>query len=255
MYQMIFDTHAHYDSEKFQADAEEILTVLPGKGVVGIVNAACDMESCQTGLDLANRFPFVYCSVGVHPHSADEYTPACRARLADYVRDEKKVVAIGEIGLDYHYDFSPRAVQQSAFADQLALAKELEMPVIVHDREAHQDTMDTLRKYRPDGILHCFSGSAEMAKEIVKMGMYIAFGGAVTFTNANKLLEAVKATPVERLLLETDCPYMTPVPFRGKRCDSSMIAFTAERIAELKGLPVQTLLDITCQNAKAVYRL
>lgn len=254
MYQNIFDTHAHYDSEKFNGDRDAVIASLPEKGVVGVVNAACDMASCETGLALAKAYPFLYCSVGVHPHSADEYTPQCRETLSRYAA-EARVVAIGEIGLDYHYDFSPRDVQQRVFADQLALARDLDLPVIIHDREAHQDTMDLLRKFKPRGILHCFSGSAEMAREIVKMGMYVAFGGAVTFKNARKLLDAVKAVPLDRLLVETDCPYMTPEPFRGKRCDSSMIAYTAERLAELQGILVQPLLDATCENAKAVYGL
>lgn len=254
MYQNIFDTHVHYDSEKFDQDRRETLAGLPQKGVVGVVNAACDMASCETGLALTKEFPFVYCSVGVHPHSADEYTPECRDRLSGYTQ-ERKVVAIGEIGLDYHYDFSPRETQRRVFEDQLALARDLDLPVIIHDREAHGDTMDLLRKYKPKGILHCYSGSAEMAGEIISMGMYIAFGGAVTFKNARKLLEAVRAVPLERLLVETDCPYMTPEPFRGKRCESSMIAYTAERLAELKGTTVQRLLDFTCKNAKDVYEI
>lgn len=254
LYQNIFDTHAHYDSDKFDKDRGEVLAGLPQKGVAGVVNAACDMASCETGLALAKDYPFVFCSVGVHPHSADEYTPECRDRLSRYTR-EHKVVAIGEIGLDYHYDFSPREVQRRVFADQLALARDLNLPVIIHDREAHGDTMDLLRKYKPKGILHCYSGSAEMAREIISMGMYIAFGGAVTFKNASRLLEAVRAVPLERLLVETDCPYMTPEPFRGKRCDSAMIAYTAERLAELQGTTVQRLLDVTCDNAKAVYEI
>lgn len=252
MYQNIFDTHAHYDSEKFDSDRREVLAALPQKGVVGVVNAACDMASCETGMTLAEEYPFVWCSVGVHPHSADEYTSGSREALARYAAN-RKVVAIGEIGLDYHYDFSPRETQRIVFEDQLALARDLNLPVIIHDREAHGDTMDLLRKYKPRGILHCFSGSAEMAGELVGMGMYIAFGGAVTFKNARKLLEAVRAVPIERLLVETDCPYMTPEPFRGKRCDSSLIMYTAERLAELQGILPQELLDRTMENAKAVY--
>lgn len=254
MYQNIFDTHAHYDDNRFDSDREQVLASLPEKGVIGIVNAACDMASCETSIALAEQYLYIYCTVGVHPHAAQEYTPDCREKLAAYTKNNR-VLAIGEIGLDYHYDFSPRDIQQKVFADQLALAKDLDLPVVIHDREAHQDTMDLLRKYKPKGILHCFSGSAEMAKQIVKMGMYIAFGGAVTFKNAHKLLEAVQAVPLERLLVETDCPYMTPEPFRGKRCDSAMIAYTAERLAELQGILPQQLLDITWENAKSVYEI
>lgn len=254
MYGNIFDTHAHYDDKRFDGDRREVLANLPEQGVTGVVNAACDMASCQTGMALAAEYPFVYCSVGVHPHSADEYMPECREALAQWAARDQ-VVAIGEIGLDYHYDFSPRDVQKRVFEDQLALARDLDLPVIIHDREAHGDTMDLLRKYCPKGILHCFSGSVEMAREIVSMGMYVAFGGAVTFKNARKLLEAVRAVPLDRLLVETDCPYMTPEPFRGKRCDSSHIAYTAERLAELAGVLPQQLLDVTCENARTVYGL
>lgn len=164
-------------------------------------------------------------------------------------------MAIGEIGLDYHYDFSPRDVQKVVFERQLQLAKDLDMPVIIHDREAHGDTLELLKRYQPKGIVHCYSGSAEMAKELLKIGMYVAFGGAVTFKNARKTLEAAEAIPMDRLLVETDCPYMTPEPFRGKRCDSSMIVYTAQKLGELKGMDPQDLLDQTWENAKAVYQL
>lgn len=252
MFSNIFDTHAHYDDEKFDADRDTLLAGLPAQGVCGVVNAACDMASCESGLALAEKYPFVYCSVGVHPHSADEWTAACADTLAAYTK-QTKVAAIGEIGLDYHYDFSPRETQRAAFEAQLALAKELDLPVIIHDREAHADTLTLLQKYHPKGILHCFSGSAEMAKEILKLGMYIAFGGAVTFKNARKTLEAAAVVPLDRLLVETDCPYMSPEPLRGTRCDSSMIAYTAVALARIKSLEPQALLDATCANARAVY--
>ncbi len=252
MYQNIFDTHAHYDDEKFDPDRAEVLSRLPSQGVCAVVNAACDMESCESGLHLAQAYDYVYCSAGVHPHSASEWQGGDCERLAGYTQ-HPKVVAIGEIGLDYHYDFSPRETQREVFAAQLALANDLGLPVIIHDREAHADTLQLLQKYRPKGILHCYSGSAEMAKEILKLGMYIAFGGAVTFKNARKTLEAAALIPDDRLLLETDCPYMSPEPMRGRRCDSSMIALTAERLASLRGTDPQALLDMTCRNAQAVY--
>lgn len=254
MYHNIFDTHAHYDDDKFDADRDALLASLPEKGVCGVVNAACNMASCESGLALTRKYSFVYCSAGVHPHSASEYRPEDSALLAEYAKDPK-VVAIGEIGLDYYYDFSPRDVQQQVFETQLALARDLGLPVIIHDREAHADTLELLKKYRPAGILHCYSGSAEMAKEIVKLGMYIAFGGAVTFKNARKTLEAAAAVPPDRLLVETDCPYMTPEPFRGKRCDSSLIGYTAETLARVQNLDPQSLLDLTSQNAREVYRI
>ena len=165
----------------------------------------------------------------------------------------KKVVAIGEIGLDYHYDFSPREKQKEVFAAQLELANELNLPVIIHDREAHADTLELVKKYRPKGIIHCFSGSAETAKEFLKLGMYIGFTGSVTFKNANKLLLAAEVVPEDRILLETDCPYMAPVPYRGRRCDSSLIPATAERLAEIRGTDAQTLIDKAFENGCRIY--
>ena len=254
MYQNIFDTHAHYDDERFDEDREALLDALPAKGVVAVVNAASDMKTSASGLALARAYDYFYCAAGVHPHEAGSFAPGDLDAIAGYARDPK-VVAVGEIGLDYHYDFSPRDVQQQVFEAQLGLANDLGMPVIIHDREAHADTLALLRKYRPKGILHCFSGSAEMAGEILKLGMYLAFGGAVTFKNAKKPVEAAAAVPLDRLLVETDCPYMTPEPFRGRRCDSSLIPRTAERLAAIKGISAQELLDITCQNARSVYQL
>lgn len=211
MYQNIFDTHAHYDDERFDGDREALLDALPAKGVVAVVNAASDMKTSASGLALARAYDYFYCAAGVHPHEAGSFAPGDLDAIAGYARDPK-VVAVGEIGLDYHYDFSPRDVQQQVFEAQLGLANDLGMPVIIHDREAHADTLALLRKYRPRGILHCFSGSAEMAGEILKLGMYLAFGGAVTFKNAKKPAEAAAAVPLDRLLVETDCPYMTPSP-------------------------------------------
>ena len=174
-------------------------------------------------------------------------------RLWGKLYKNNKVVAVGEVGLDYHYDFSPRERQLEIFERQLILANKLDLPVIVHDREAHEDTMRLLIKHKPRGVVHCFSGSAEMAREIVKLGMYIGIGGAVTFKNAKKPVEVVEYLPLDRLLLETDAPYMTPVPFRGQRCDSAHIAYTAEKIAEIKGIDVQKLIDICNENAKRLF--
>ena len=254
MYRNLFDTHAHYDNNRYDSDRDAVLSGLAAQGVSGVVNAACDMESCKTGLALARQYDFIYSSAGIHPHEAEQYSPENRDQIAAYA-GESKVVAIGEIGLDYHYDFSPRETQRAAFEAQLALARDLALPVIIHNREAHADTLELLQKYRPQGILHCFSGSAELAREILKLGMYIAFGGAITFQNASKLLDAARAVPPERLLLETDCPYMSPVPFRGRRCDSTMMAYPAERLAQLHSMDVQALIDQTTRNALAVYRI
>ena len=254
MYSNIFDTHAHYDDSRFDEDRDELITSLSEKGVSHIVNCGCDLKSSLSTLSLAQKYDFIYAAVGVHAHEAEEATEEDMSEIEKLYGD-KKVVAVGEIGLDYHYDFSPRERQLEIFERQLILANKLNLPVIVHDREAHEDTMNLLKKYKPKGVVHCFSGSAEMAKEIVKLGMYIGIGGAVTFKNAKKPVEVVEYLPLDRLLLETDAPYMTPVPFRGQRCDSSHIAYTAEKIAEIKGIDVQELIDICNANARRLFKI
>ncbi|MBQ8016138.1 MAG: TatD family hydrolase [Clostridia bacterium] len=254
MYNNIFDSHAHYDSEVFNDDRKELVSALPERGVCGIINCASDMVSSLTSLELADEFSFVYAACGVHPHEAE----GCKQGYLSVLKKlcaEEKCVAVGEIGLDYHYDFSPRDVQQKVFEQQIVLAKELDLPIIVHDREAHEDTMTLLKRYKPKGVVHCFSGSAEMAKEVVKLGMYIGLGGAVTFKNARKPREVAAVVPEDRLLIETDCPYMTPVPFRGQRCDSSFIPYTAEVLAEVRGVTPQEILDLTRKNANTLFGL
>ncbi|MBQ8503641.1 MAG: TatD family hydrolase [Clostridia bacterium] len=252
MYKNIFDTHAHYDDGRFDDDRDELLNSLTGKGVSHIINCGCDLKSSKTTLALSQKYAFIYAAVGVHAHEAEEATESDLLEIEELYRNEK-VVAVGEIGLDYHYDFSPRERQLEVFERQLALANKLELPVIVHDREAHEDTMNLLKKYKPKGVVHCFSGSKEMAAEIVKLGMYIGMGGAVTFKNAKRPVEVMEYLPIERLLLETDAPYMTPVPFRGTRCDSAHIAYTAEKIAEIKKIDVQQLIDLCHENAKTLF--
>ncbi|MEE1012143.1 MAG: TatD family hydrolase [Acutalibacteraceae bacterium] len=250
----IFDSHAHYDSEAFDADRKELLNALPERGVCGIINCASDMASSLTSLELADEFKFIYAACGVHPHEAE----GCKdgyISVLEKLCTEKKCVAVGEIGLDYHYDFSPRDIQKTVFEQQLILAKELDLPVIIHDREAHEDTMNLLKKYTPKGVVHCFSGSAEMAKEVVKLGMYIGLGGAATFKNARKPREVAEVVPSDKLLIETDCPYMTPVPLRGQRCDSSFIPYTAEVIAQVRGITVDEILDLTRKNANTLFGL
>ena len=252
MYCNIFDTHAHYDDSRFDEDRDELLVSLSSKGVSHIVNCGCDLKSSLTTLALAEKYDFVYAALGIHAHEAEEATDSDLNEI-EKLYSHPKVVAVGEIGLDYHYDFSPRERQIEVFERQIKLANELDLPIIVHDREAHEDTMNLLKKYKPKGVVHCFSGSAEMAKEIIKLGMYIGMGGAVTFKNAVKPVEVARMLPLDRLLLETDAPYMTPVPFRGKRCDSAHIAFTAERIAEIKSIDTQQLIDICNENAKRLF--
>lgn len=243
----IFDSHAHYDDERFDEDRESLIPSLTAGGVRAVINAGADMKTSRIGLTYAKQYDFFYCAVGIHPQAAAEYSTKDLEELAALCR-EPKVIAIGEIGLDYHYEEPDREVQKAAFAAQLSLARQLEKPVIIHNREATTDIIGYLKKYRPKGVVHCYSGSAETAKELLSMGLYLGFTGVVTFQNARHVAEAVAATPLNRLLLETDCPYMAPVPNRGKRCDSRMIAFTAERVAEIKGIPVQELVDIATEN-------
>ncbi len=250
----IFDSHAHYDSDAFDADRKELLSALHSQGVCGIVNCGSDMATSLSSLELADEFDYIYAACGVHPHEAESckqgYLPVLKKLCS-----EEKCVAVGEIGLDYHYDFSPREIQKQVFEQQIVLAKELDLPIIVHDREAHEDTLTLLKRYKPKGVVHCFSGSAEMAKEIVKLGMYIGLGGAVTFKNARKPREVAEIVPSDRLLIETDCPYMTPVPHRGKRCDSSYIPFTAEVLAEVRNTTAQEILGLTRKNANILFGL
>ncbi len=254
MYSNIFDTHAHYDDSRFDEDRDELLSALPHKGVTKIINCGCDLKSSLTAVEMAHKFGFLYAAVGVHPHEAEDATEKDLEEIRR-LYNNSRVVAVGEIGLDYHYNFSPKEKQLEIFEKQLIVANELSLPVIVHDREAHEDTLRLLKKYKPLGVVHCFSGSVEMAKEIIKLGMYIGLGGAVTFKNAKKPVEVAEYIPLDRLLLETDAPYMTPVPFRGQRCDSSHIAYTAEKLAEVKGLDVQTLIDICNSNSVKLFKI
>ena len=248
----IFDTHAHYDDDAFDEDLSQVLCDLADKGVCGVINNASNMESAKKSVEFAEKYPNIWAAVGVHPHDVKDMTEADIDTLRK-MSEHKKVVAIGEIGLDYHYNFSPRDVQIKWFEKQLELAKELDLPVFIHDREAHADTMEILKKYKPKGVIHCFSGSVEMAKEIIKLGMYIGLGGAVTFKNAKTPVEVAKYVPLDRLLLETDAPYMTPVPFRGKRCTSDLIQYTAEKIATERNITAQQLCDITKNNTLALF--
>lgn len=254
MYSNIFDTHSHYDDAQFDADRNDLLKSLPQKGVIGVVSCGCDPESTRFNAGLAEQYDYIYFAAGLHPENLEGLKMDDLDEIERYAKEEK-CVAIGEIGLDYHWMASSKEVQKEFFAAQCELANKLDMPVIVHDREAHADTLAILKQYRPKGVLHCFSGSAETAKEIVKMGMYIGLNGVATFKNARKSIEAAKAIPIERLVLETDCPYLAPVPHRGKRNDSSFIPFIAERLGEELGIPAQKLLNITAKNAKRLYEL
>lgn len=255
MYENIFDTHAHYTDSAFDGDRDSLLGSLNGMGVKYVMLASSCTEDNISNPLLAEKYDYIYSATGFHPECADSvpenYLDIIRENAGKY----PKIKAIGEIGLDYHYDGYNREKQIELFEKQLETAKELDLPVIVHSRDATEDTLNILKKYRPEGVVHCFSGSAETAVEVLKIGMYIGFTGVITFKNAKKAVKALSVVPLDRLLLETDCPYMSPVPFRGKRCDSSMIAYTAEKASEIKGIDVQELINITCRNGKRMYRI
>ena len=250
-YKNIFDSHAHYDDDWFDEDRDELLASIQNKGVCGIVNNSVNLETAAKSIEFAEKYDFMYAAVGFHPENIENMPENYLDSLAKLC-EHKKVVAIGETGLDYHWD-TPRDIQKIVFEEQIKLSLDLDMPLVVHDREAHGDTFDYLRKYKPKALVHCFSGSVELMREAVKMGMYISLGGVVTFKNARQSVEVASEIPLDRLLLETDAPYMAPVPFRGKRCDSSMILYSAEKIASLRNIGIQELLDITCENAKRFY--
>ncbi len=245
---MLFDTHVHLLDERFDEDRAEVIRALPQQGVAQVVESSADLADSIRAAALAKEHHIVYAAVGVHPHSASEWDDRTASALRALLCEEK-VVAVGEIGLDYHYDFSPREKQREVFEQQILLAREEGYPIVVHSREATADTMELLKRY-PDvrGELHCFSGSAQTAEELVKMGYYIAFGGALTFKNARKTLEAAAAVPMERLLIETDCPYMTPVPFRGKRNEPAYVRLVAEKLAEVKGVSFEEIARVTMEN-------
>ncbi len=254
MYQNIFDTHSHYDDEKFNPDREMLLSNLQSQGVSNVVSCGCDIETTQFNFDLAQKYDFMYFAAGFHPECLEGASLEDLEIIKKFAQN-KKCVAIGEIGLDYHWMSSTKKVQKEFFTSQIELAAALDLPVIVHDREAHGDTLDILKTTKPKGVVHCFSGSKEMAREMIKLGMYIGLNGVVTFNNARKSLEVVRDIPLDRLVLETDCPYLAPVPHRGKRNDSSLIPFIAKKIATLLDMDAQELLNITNENAKKLYNL
>ena len=247
----IFDAHAHYDDKWFDDDRSALLSSLPQNGVSYVVNAAVDLETAETAISYAETYPHVYACAGIHPENLEGLPDNYLERLKEMIK-HPRVVALGEIGLDYHWDI-PRDVQNRVFEEQLLLARELDVPVVIHDREAHGDVMALVRKYQPKGLMHCYSGSVEMLKEVLKLGMSISLGGTVTFKNARVPVEVAAAVPLDRLLLETDAPYLSPVPYRGKRNDSTHIAYTAARIAEIRGMDAQELINITTENAKRLY--
>ena len=250
----IFDTHAHYDSSAFHADREAVLAALPEAGVALVVDPGCDLPTSRAALALAEQFPHVYAAVGIHPEDCAGYTDADLDALRQLCRPDK-AVAIGEIGLDYYWaENPPREFQQQVFRRQLELALELDMPVIIHDREAHGDSLAIVKEYPGlRGVFHCFSGSPEMAAELLKRGWYLGFDGPITYKNAKRAPEVAAMTPLDRILVETDSPYMTPVPFRGKRNDSRYLPYVLEKLAEWKGVTTEEMTDITFANGKRLF--
>lgn len=250
---MFFDTHAHYDSGAFNADRYEILGSMPSGGVGLIVNPGCDLESSRTAVALAERYEFVYAAVGWHPEDIDKLSDAAFAEL-EKLAEHPKCVAIGEIGLDYYWDASHKDEQKSLFRRQIELALRLDKPVIVHDREAHGDSLEIVLGYPGlRGVFHCYSGSCEMASELLKRGWYLGFDGPITYKNARRALEVLELCPMDRIVIETDSPYLTPVPNRGKRNDSRQLKYVVEKIAEVKGLSPADAEEITFENGKRLY--
>ena len=253
---MIFDTHAHYDSNGFNADRHEVLSSLPERGVGLVLDPGCDLPSSRAAIALAEQYPHVYAAVGIHPEDCAGTDEASYAALRELCRHEK-VVAIGEIGLDYYWkENPPKEFQQQVLRRQLELALELDLPVIIHDREAHGDTLAVVRDYPAlRGVFHCFSGSPEMAEELVKRGWYLGFDGPITYKNAKRAPEVAAITPLDRIVVETDAPYLTPVPYRGKRNDSRYLPYVIEKLAEWKGISAEEMTRVTWENGKRLFGL
>ena len=253
---MLFDTHAHMDDRAFDEDRHELIAELPGQGVGLVMNPGCSLASSRNADALSRQYDFVYAAVGSHPDAADEVNEEVLEEYRKLCKLNSKIKAVGEIGLDYHYEDIPRELQLKAFRAQMALAAELDLPVIVHEREAHADGMAVVDEFpMVKGVFHCYSGSAEMAKELVKRGWYIGFTGVLTFKNAKKAVEVASQIPLDRLVLETDCPYMAPEPFRGKRNHPGYLYRMAEKLAEIRGMSAEDIHRITMENGKRLYRM
>lgn len=253
---MLFDTHAHLDDHAFDPDRDALLAALPGQGIGLLMNPGCSLAASRAACALAREHSWIYAAVGSHPDAAAEVTPEVLEEYRRLIRENPKVKAVGEIGLDYHYEDVPRNIQQEAFLAQMELARETKLPVIVHERDAHADGMTVVRHFpEVTGVFHCYSGSLEMARELVERGWYIGFTGVLTFKNARRALEVAADLPLDRIVLETDCPYMSPEPFRGKRNDPGRLYRMAEALSALRGLPVEEIETITTENGKRLYRL
>ena len=254
---MFIDSHAHLDDKKFDRDRDMIIKNLRSNGIEIVVNVGADLKSSKSTVELAKKYENIYAVIGVHPHSASELNRDAIETLKSLSKEEK-VVAIGEIGLDFYYDNSPRDIQRSAFKTQIQLAKELSLPIVIHSRQADQETFDTIKELKDENLkvlLHCYSGSVELAEEYLKLGCYISLGGPVTFKNARVPKEVAKMVPLDRLLVETDCPYLTPVPYRGKRNEPMFVKYTAEKIAEIKGIELEELAKSTLENTRKFFSI
>ncbi len=254
---LIFDSHAHYDDERFSEFGDELYSKL-SQNVAGIITCGCDFDSCKAAQNLSQKYDFVYFAAGIHPGNIDSVANIPLNDIIDKITrftEDKKCVGIGEIGLDYYWTQDNIEKQKEIFSAQLKLSKNLNMPVIVHDRDAHADTLDLLKEYKPAGVVHSFSGSAEMASEIFRLGMYIGISGVITFKNAKKLPKVIEEMPLDRFLLETDAPYLAPVPFRGKVNNSSLIFYSAQKISEIKGISTEEVLNFALENTKRLYNI
>ena len=253
---MLFDTHAHMDDEAFREDQAELLRSLPEQGIALLMNPGCSLESSRNASKLSQEYDYIYAAAGSHPDVADEVNEAVLEEYRVLCKLNPKIRAIGEIGLDYHYEDIPREIQKQAFRAQMALARELGLPAIVHERDAHEDGMKIVEEFPGvTGVFHCYSGSLEMAKQLIKRGWYIGFTGVLTFKNARKAIEVAANIPLDRLVLETDCPYMAPEPFRGRRNDPGKLYRMAEKLAEIRGLSVEEIHAITVENGKRLYNI
>ncbi|MGL4606995.1 MAG: TatD family hydrolase [Eubacteriaceae bacterium] len=255
---MLIDSHAHLDDEKFDIDREAVLKRAKENGVEFIINPASDEGSSRRGIALSKKYPMIYTTVGIHPHDAKDYVSEKHGELLREWGRIEKVRAIGEIGLDYHYDFSPREVQKVVFVEQMNIAKEVGLPIVIHNRESMEDMQRILKEHFDPaygGVMHSYSGSVEMAKVFLDMGLYLSISGTLTFKNARKLPEVVKIVPLDRLLVETDSPYLTPIPHRGKRNEPSYVSFVAKEIARIRGMTPEEVGEITSENAKNFFKI
>jgi TatD DNase family protein len=255
--EMLFDTHAHLEDERFDEDRERLIQELPEKGVAYVINVGSTLETSRMSVELAAQYPFIYAAVGVHPHEVSQMSSEDLDAL-EAIATGDKVVAVGEIGLDYYYDFSPRELQREWFARQIDLAYSLGLPIIIHDREAHADVFDVLKAKKDrilGGVMHCYSGSWEMAKDFMDLGLYISLGGPVTFKNAKRPVEVAQKIPLDRLVIETDSPYLAPTPHRGKRNNPAYVRLVAEKIAEVRGMTFEEIAEATLNNAKKLFKI